>query len=98
VEKVMLLPKVTKETGSVILQDIEYPGYINSLFKQIKIENPVVAGMILGMCSQYLDKESTQQTEKPVMPVEAAISMAALVYKHLESQAEIDVLKKQLML
>ena len=87
----MSLPKVSRETDDAILHDMGQPGYVNKVLHQIQRENPVVAGMIKGICTQY-----NQTVEnKTMIPVEAAITMAALVYKHLESQLETDLLKKQ---
>lgn len=87
----MSLPKVSQETDNTILNDMGQPGYINKILRQIQQENPVVAGLIKGICSQYNQKIEN----KTMIPIEAAITLAALVYRHLDSQIETDLLKKQ---
>jgi len=89
----MPLPKVSQETDAAILHEMGQPGYVNKILHQIQIENPVVAGMIKGICSQYNQRIENQT----MIPIEAAITLAALVYKHLDSQSEVEILKKQLL-
>jgi hypothetical protein len=86
----MPLPKVSQETDDAILHDMGQPGYVKNILQQIQRENPVVAGMIKGICSQYNQKIEDQN----VIPVEAAITLAALIYRHLEFQIEAETLKK----